>query len=74
MEIFYYELFFEEEGLMILNVLFSESRENALEFFDEYFLELHNTREETPTWIRLFTKDESEELARFTMHFDALVT
>jgi len=44
----------------------------ALAFLDSYFLELHHTREETPTSLRLLVEESGQELAHYDMHFDAL--
>jgi hypothetical protein len=69
MEKFVYELRFDDELRAEVNVLFALDLATALEFFDQFFLELHNTRESTPNTLRLLTHDTEEELANYATHF-----
>ena len=69
---FTYELFFEECSEIHRNILFAGDTLEAFAFLDSYFLELHHTREETPTSLRLIAEESGQELARYDMHFDAL--
>jgi len=69
MEHFVYELRFDEELRAEVNVLLALDLATALEFFDHFFLELHNTRESMPTTVRLLTHDTEEEIAHYAMHF-----
>ena len=69
---FTYELFFEERSEIHRNILFADDTLEAFEFLDSYFLELHHTREETPTSLRLIAEESGQELAQYDMHFDAL--
>lgn len=69
---FTYELFFEERSEIHRNILFADDTLEAFAFLDSYFLELHHTREETPTSLRLLVEESGQELAHYDMHFDAL--
>ena len=69
---FTYELFFEERSEIHRNILFAGDTLEAFAFLDSYFLELHHTREETPTSLRLLVEESGQELAQYDMHFDAL--
>jgi hypothetical protein len=69
MEKFVYELRFDEELRAEVNVLLALDLATALDFFDQFFLELHNTRESTPSTLRLLTQDTEEDLADYAMHF-----
>jgi hypothetical protein len=69
MEKFFYELRFDEELRAEVNVLPALDLATALEFFDQFFLELHNTRESMPSTFRLLTRDAEEEIASYAMHF-----
>ena len=69
---FTYELFFEERSEIHRNILFAGDTLEAFAFLDSYFLELHHTREETPTSLRLLVEESGQELAHYGMHFDAL--
>ena len=69
---FTYELFFEERSEIHRNILFADDTPEAFAFLDSYFLELHHTREETPTSLRLLVEESGQELAHYDMHFDAL--
>ena len=69
---FTYELFFEERSEIHRNILFAGDTLEAFAFLDSYLLELHHTREETPTSLRLIAEESGQELAHFDMHFDAL--
>jgi len=71
-EPFHLRVVFEERSEIQRNILLAGDTLEALAFLDSYFLELHHTREETPTSLRLLVEESGQELAHYDMHFDAL--
>jgi hypothetical protein len=72
MQQFLYELHFEPDAHVEINDLFAANNHDALAFFGSYFLQLHDENTQHPNVIVLRTRDEGEELARYTTHFDAV--
>jgi len=72
MERFYYDLIYDDQNHMEVNVLFADDAATAFEFFDGLFLELHLDATRNPNTIRLRTNPDEEEIARFDMHYDAI--
>jgi hemerythrin-like domain-containing protein len=72
MPLYHCELFCEERSEMQINILIAPDTAEAIAFLDSYFLELHHTKEETPTYLRLLLEENGEEIAKYDMHFDAV--
>lgn len=69
---YFYELIAESEEDREEVVLMAATTTDALEVFDNHFLELHVTRAKMPESMRLFLHEGGEELAHYAMHFEAL--
>jgi hypothetical protein len=74
MQQFRYELHFDADAHIEINDLFAPGDHDALAFFNDLFLQLHHENAQHPNLIVLRRRDTEEELARYTTHFDAVVT
>jgi hypothetical protein len=72
MQRFLYDIVYEAQGVVDINELFAENSESALQFFDRLFLELHRDGAHQASEIRLRTRGEEREIARYALHWDAV--
>lgn len=72
MQRFLYDIVYKAQGLVEINELFAENTESALQFFDRLFLELHGDCAHQASEIRLRTRGEELEIARYALHWDAV--
>ena len=68
---FLFDYIYETKKRFVINELRATSLDQAIEFFDEHFLELHAEGETEISAIRLRT-DQDEEIASYKLHNDVI--
>jgi hypothetical protein len=72
MELYCYDLMFEDIHHRVENQLFAATLADALDFFDGYYLRLHKEVTEKPNALILRRSSDDGEIARYEMHFDVV--
>ena len=72
MQRFLFDLVFESQKIIQTNELICLDIDAAIEFTDNYYLELHGEGAPGPDAIELRLPGEGELILRYTLHLDAV--